>query len=199
MKKLRALVQIACLFLKIKNTRAGDQLRLGANTHVLLYSKSGEMINPDTFTGLADLSLDKEKLGEIKETTVESSFGMSEDYRYITIGLATDELGYYSSYDIKYATILVNVSQIKSSIESYEATVAIVMVSAWLISILASIYLSNLSMRPILISYQKQKTSLKMLVMSYAHRWQFFKIAWKVYFVIPRQLFWKVVKASDLV
>ncbi|MGQ7742385.1 histidine kinase dimerization/phospho-acceptor domain-containing protein, partial [Streptococcus suis] len=99
----------------------------------------------------------KEKLGEIKETTVESSFGMSEDYRYITIGLATDELGYYSSYDIKYATILVNVSQIKSSIESYEATVAIVMVSAWLISILASIYLSNLSMRPILISYQKQK------------------------------------------
>ncbi|WP_330873086.1 histidine kinase dimerization/phospho-acceptor domain-containing protein, partial [Streptococcus suis] len=56
-----------------------------------------------------------------------------------------------------YATILVNVSQIKSSIETYESTVAIVMVSAWLISILASIYLSNLSIRPILISYQKQK------------------------------------------
>ncbi|MEI4363071.1 sensor histidine kinase [Streptococcus suis] len=140
-----------------KNTRDGDQLRLGVNTHVLLYSKSGEMVNPDTFTGLADLLLDKEKLGEIKEATVESSFGMSEDYRYVTIELATDELGYYSSYDIKYATILVNVSQIKSSIETYESTVAIVMVSAWLISILASIYLSNLSMRPILISYQKQK------------------------------------------
>ncbi|MFX3912306.1 sensor histidine kinase, partial [Streptococcus suis] len=47
-----------------KNTRAGDQLRLGAKTHVLLYSKSGEMINPDNFTGLDDLSLDKEKLCE---------------------------------------------------------------------------------------------------------------------------------------
>ncbi|HEL2003809.1 TPA: HAMP domain-containing histidine kinase [Streptococcus suis] len=139
-----------------KNTRDVEQLKLGINTHVLLYSKSGEMVNPDTFTGLADLPLDKEKLGEIKEATVESSFGMSEDYRYVTIELAT-ELGYYSSYDIKYATILVNVSQIKSSIETYESTVAIVMVSAWLISILASIYLSNLSMRPILISYQKQK------------------------------------------
>lgn len=67
MKKLRALVQIARLFLKIKNTRAGDQLRLGANTHVLLYSKSGEMINPDTFTGLADLSLDKENWVKLRK------------------------------------------------------------------------------------------------------------------------------------
>ncbi len=178
-----------CLFLKIKNTRDGDQLRLGVNTHVLLYSKSGEMVNPDTFTGLADLLLDKEKLGEIKEATVESSFGMSEDYRYVTIELAIDELGYYSSYDIKYATILVNVSQIKSSIETYESTVAIVMVSAWLISILASIYLSNLSMRPILISYQNKRTLSKMLVMSCVRRWLFSKIVWRACFAIPKRRF----------
>lgn len=134
-----------------------DQLKLGYNTHVLLYSNDGVVVNPDNFTGLSDLSLDKKNLGEIKEVTVDSTFGGSEDYRYVTIELAPDDLGYYSSYDIKYATIFVNVSQIKSSIETYETAVAIVMVSAWLISILASIYLSNLSMRPILISYQKQK------------------------------------------
>ena len=134
-----------------------DQLKLGYNTHVLLYSNDGVVVNPDNFTGLSDLSLDKKNLGEIKEATVDSTFGGSEDYRYVTIELAPDDLGYYSSYDIKYATIFVNVSQIKSSIETYETAVAIVMVSAWLISILASIYLSNLTMRPILISYQKQK------------------------------------------
>ncbi|WP_155973111.1 sensor histidine kinase [Streptococcus ruminantium] len=135
----------------------GEQLRLGVNTHVLLYNKNGEIINPDKFTGLSRLTLDKENLDEIRETTVKSSFGLNENYRYVTIKLVVEELGHYAVYDIKYATILVNVSQIKSSIEKYEATVAVVMVSAWLISILASIYLSNLSMRPILTSYQKQK------------------------------------------
>lgn len=140
-----------------KSGKTPEQLRLGLNTHVLLYSKSGEMLNPDNFSGLSDLKLDKDDLGQIKETTTESSFGMKEDYRYVTIELSADDLGHYSLYDIKCATILVNVSQIKSSITTYESTVAIVMVSAWLISILASIYLANLSMRPILVSYQKQK------------------------------------------
>ncbi|HFI0120980.1 TPA: sensor histidine kinase [Streptococcus suis] len=140
-----------------KDMKAGEQMRLGTNTHVLLYSKSGELLNPDNFTGLSQLKLDKKDLGEIKELTVESPFGSEEHYRYVTIELSTEDLGYYSGYDITCATILVNVSQIKSSIATYETTVAIVMISAWIISILASIYLANLSMRPILASYQKQK------------------------------------------
>lgn len=136
---------------------SGKQLRLGMNTHVLLYNKNGEIVNPDKFTGLSKLALDRQNLDEIKEVTVRSPFGLNENYRYVTIELVVEELGHYAVYDIKYATILMNVSQIKSSIEKYEVTVAIVMISAWLISILASIYLSNLSMRPILTSYQKQK------------------------------------------
>ncbi|HFI0231134.1 TPA: sensor histidine kinase [Streptococcus suis] len=135
----------------------GHQMRLGTNTHVLLYSKSGNLLNPDNFTGLSVLKVDKEKLGEIKELTLETPFGSEEHYRYITVELSASDLGYYSNYDITCATILVNVSQIKSSIATYETTVAIVMISAWLISILASIYLANLSMKPILVSYQKQK------------------------------------------
>ncbi|MDG4505358.1 HAMP domain-containing histidine kinase [Streptococcus suis] len=138
--------------------KKGDQpMRLGTNTHVLLYSKSGALLNPDNFTGLSDLKVDKENLGEIKELTVETPFGSEEHYRYITVELSAEDLGYYSNYDITCATILVNVSQIKSSIGTYESTVAVVMISAWLISIVASIYLANLSMKPILISYQKQK------------------------------------------
>ncbi|HFU4465539.1 TPA: sensor histidine kinase [Streptococcus suis] len=140
-----------------KDMKTGGQMRLGSNTHVLLYSKSGELLNPDNFTGLSQLKLDKKDLGEIKELEIETPFGSNEHYRYVTIELSDSDLGYYSSYDIKCATILVNVSQIKSSISNYESTVLVVMISAWLISIIASIYLANLSMRPILASYQKQK------------------------------------------
>lgn len=137
--------------------KSGENMRLGMNTHVLLYRKDGAIINPDNFSGLSSFKLDKKKLGDIKEVTIETPFGASEDYRYITIELSEEEAMSYASYEIQCATVLINVSQIKSSIVSYEQTVIIVMTSFWIISILASIYLANVSMRPLLISYQKQK------------------------------------------
>lgn len=140
-----------------KSIGGNHEMKFGANTHVLLYSKNESLLNPDNFTGLSEFKVDKSSLGEIKEVTIESPFGSEEHYRYISIELSEADLGYYSDYDIACATVLINVTQIKSSISTYESTVLIVMISAWLISIFASIYLSNISMKPILISYQKQK------------------------------------------
>ncbi|HEP1820212.1 TPA: HAMP domain-containing histidine kinase [Streptococcus suis] len=134
-----------------------QEMKFGANTHVLLYSKNESLLNPDNFTGLSEFKVDKSSLGEIKEVTIVNPFGSEEHYRYISIELSEEDLGYYSDYDIACATVLINVTQIKSSISTYESTVLIVMISAWLVSIFASIYLSNISMKPILISYQKQK------------------------------------------
>lgn len=140
-----------------KSIDGNQEMKFGANTHVLLYSKDESLLNPDNFTGLSEFKVDKSSLGEIKEVTIESPFGSEEHYRYISIELSEADLGYYSDYDIACATVLINVTQIKSSISTYESTVLIVMISAWLVSIFASIYLSNISMKPILISYQKQK------------------------------------------
>lgn len=140
-----------------KSIGGNHEMKFGANTHVLLYSKNESLLNPDNFTGLSEFKVDKSSLGEIKEVTIESPFGSEEHYRYISIELSEADLGYYSDYDIACATVLINVTQIKSSISTYESTVLIVMISAWLVSIFASIYLSNISMKPILISYQKQK------------------------------------------
>ncbi|HEL2383570.1 TPA: HAMP domain-containing histidine kinase [Streptococcus suis] len=140
-----------------KSIDGNQEMKFGANTHVLLYSKNESLLNPDNFTGLSEFKVDKSSLGEIKEVTIESPFGSEEHYRYISIELSEEDLGYYSDYDIACATVLINVTQIKSSISTYESTVLIVMISAWLVSIFASIYLSNISMKPILISYQKQK------------------------------------------
>ncbi|HEM2547480.1 TPA: HAMP domain-containing histidine kinase [Streptococcus suis] len=140
-----------------KSIDGNQEMKFGANTHVLLYSKNESLLNPDNFTGLSEFKVDKSSLGEIKEVTIESPFGSEEHYRYVSIELSEEDLGYYSDYDIACATVLINVTQIKSSISTYESTVLIVMISAWLVSIFASIYLSNISMKPILISYQKQK------------------------------------------
>lgn len=135
----------------------GGKIRLGTNYHVVLYDTEGQIVNPDYFSGLSTLELDKADLGNIKEISIPTHFGEEEDYRYMTIQLSSSDLGQYSNLDIQYATVLFNVSQIKSSLASYETTVALVMISFWLISILASIYLANLSMRPLLASFQKQK------------------------------------------
>lgn len=137
------------------NDEAGS-LRLGSNYHVLLYDEQGNLINPENFGGLSQVALDKSSMGTIKEKIIPTPFG-DDDFRYATIELSEKEAADYASLGIRYAAIYVAVGQIKSSIKSYERTVALVMISFWLISIGASLYLAQVSMRPLLISYQKQK------------------------------------------
>lgn len=135
-----------------------SKMRLNANYHVVLYDSKGNRLNQvDYFSGLASLKLDKESLDSIRECAVTTPFGEQEYYRCLTLALPANAVSAYAGLDIKYASILFNTSQIKSSLASYESTVMFVMVAFWLISIVASIYLSNVSMRPILASFQKQK------------------------------------------
>lgn len=135
-----------------------SKMRLNANYHVVLYDSKGNRLNQvDYFSGLASLKVEKQPVDAITECAVTTPFGETEYYRCMTIVLSNDAVSAYTGLDIKYATILFNTSQIKSSIASYESTVMIVMIGFWLISIVASIYLSNVSMRPILASFQKQK------------------------------------------
>ncbi|MBF0818370.1 sensor histidine kinase [Streptococcus acidominimus] len=135
-----------------------SKIRLNANYHVVLYDSKGNRLNQvDYFSGLSSLQVNKESLDSITECTVTTPFGEKEYYRCMTIALPANAVSAYTGLDLKYATILFNTSQIKSSIASYESTVMFVMIGFWLISIVASIYLSNVSMRPILASFQKQK------------------------------------------
>ncbi|MER0123777.1 HAMP domain-containing sensor histidine kinase [Streptococcus sp. ZJ93] len=141
-----------------KSFYSASKIRLNSNYHVILYDSKGNRLNQvDFFSGLSTLALDKKPIGTITECAVTTPFGGQEYYRCITVPLSEDAMASYGGLDIKYATILFNTSQIKSSIASYESTVILVMISFWLISIVASIYLSNVSMRPILASFQKQK------------------------------------------
>lgn len=136
---------------------SSDKLHLGANYYVLLFDKDKNLINPDFYTGLSEQTLDKDSLKGIRESVVKSPFGSQEAYRYMTLELKEEDYAIYAGRTVRYASIMVNVSQIKQSLTSFESTVLLVIISFWLISIVASLYLSQLSMRPILASYQKQK------------------------------------------
>ena len=135
-----------------------SKLRLNTNYHVILYDSKGNIINDlDSLSGLSSIKLNKKKLNEIVEETVTTGFKEDETYRMMTLDISDEEIVKATGSDIHYATILFNTTQIKESIARYENTVMIVMVSFWLISIFASIYLSNLSVKPLLASFQKQK------------------------------------------
>ncbi|MBL6538208.1 HAMP domain-containing histidine kinase [Streptococcus suis] len=134
------------------------KIRLNTNYHIILFDGEGNRLNAvDDVSGLADVSLNTKDLNQIEEIEVTTAFEDVEYYRTMTIQLDSSTYAAYSDLGVEYATILFNTSQIKSSIASYETTVVVVMISFWLISIFASFYLANLSMRPILISFQKQK------------------------------------------
>ncbi|NQG97510.1 HAMP domain-containing histidine kinase [Streptococcus suis] len=134
------------------------KIRLNTYYHIILFDGSGNRLNAvDDVSGLADITLNTKNLNQIEEIEVTTAFEDVEFYRTMTIKLDSSDYATYSDLGVEYATILFNTSQIKSSIASYEMTVVIVMISFWLISIFASYYLANLSMRPILISFQKQK------------------------------------------
>lgn len=134
------------------------KLALNTNYHIILYNSAGQaMNNIDILSGLSSLKLDKSSINEIKEIRVESLFGEKEYYRKMTLRLTDKQQAMSAVSDVRYVTVLFNTTQIRDSISSYETTVVVVMISFWIISIVASIYLATVSVRPILISYQRQK------------------------------------------
>lgn len=135
-----------------------SKLRLNTNYHVILYDSKGNIVNSlDRLSGIASIPLKTDKLQQILDKTVTTAFGQDESYRMMTVDISDEVSVKNASVDIQYASILFNTTQIRDSLSQYESTVILVMISFWLISILASLYLAQISSRPLLISYQKQK------------------------------------------
>lgn len=143
---------------KVNQAFKPSKLRLNTNYHVILYDSKSNIVNDlDNLSGLSSIQLDTNKIGKIVDTTVTTAFGEDESYRVMTVDISKEDFVRTSNLDCQYATILFNTTQIRESIASYESTVMVVMIGFWLISIFASLYLAKLSVRPILVSFQKQK------------------------------------------
>ena len=126
------------------------------NVNVILYNENGTILNSlDTFLkfGTDSLSLDQDNIGDISEKTVFSAFGSKDKYHLVTVQVSISDYPM-----VKYATFLVSVRQLDEANEHYKSITITVMVIFWIISVLASVYLSAWSRKPILESYEKQKS-----------------------------------------
>ena len=62
------------------------------------------------------------------------------------------------SSNVKYAAVLINTSQLEQISQNHEHLIVVVMASFWLLSLIASVYLARVSVKPLLESMQKQKS-----------------------------------------
>ena len=123
------------------------------NVDVLLYDKSGNLFGTaDAYSKFSSVKLKKNQLNQVISGDTETIYGQTEDYHAITVEVSND-----SYPDVKYATFLVSVKQIKESAERSCNIIITVMVVFWILSIGASMYLAYWSRKPILESYEKQK------------------------------------------
>ena len=127
-----------------------------SNTFALLLDDNYKNISTSKSDGFLDfnsLDFNKSYLNQIKEIVIGNSFGQTESYRAYLFDI--DPNNEYP--DIKYAVVMTSISQLEQTSGKHEQLIAMVMVSFWGISLIASIYLARMSVKPLLESIQKQK------------------------------------------
>ncbi len=128
---------------------------VSSNTEVILLdSNLNQLVTGNSFLGLDRITFNKKDLNHIRQLNVVNSFGQDEIYRVVLTEMNIDSV----STSIKYAAILINTSQLEQISQNHEQLIVVVMVSFWILSILASLYLARVSVKPLLESMQKQKS-----------------------------------------
>ncbi|MGT2674564.1 sensor histidine kinase [Streptococcus rupicaprae] len=137
------------------NPSGSDQiLRAPANSNVILFDDEYTIVSDnDSTLGLDGIKPNFSDLNTVREVSVKTTFDRIDDYRYIVTKVSEDE----GFENITYAMLLINVSQLKLMNAENKKIVMVVMASFWLISILASVALTVLTIRPIREAYEKQK------------------------------------------
>lgn len=143
----------------------------GPNNSILLYDVKGNLISQapkdTTNIGTANfvikqlqeaVKFDKNDIGTIRAVSVENPYGADWHYRYMSVALQTSgETPNGSATQVAYIQLFSNVDQLQDSLNRITIIVIVTMVIFWLISIIISMYLARLSLRPIEKSYEKQK------------------------------------------
>ena len=128
---------------------------VSSNTEVILLdSNLNQLVTGNRFLGLDRITFNKQDLNHIRQLHVVNSYGQDEIYRVVLTEMNIDSV----STNIKYAAILINTSQLEQISQNHEQLIVVVMVSFWILSILASLYLARVSVKPLLESMQKQKS-----------------------------------------
>ena len=132
-----------------------DKPNVSANTEVILFDNNYKpIITSNNFLGLNKLSFNSKQLDRIRQVQVKSNYGREETYRTILFKVKLPNL----ETNVKYAAVFINISQLEQTSQNHEQLIVVVMISFWGISLIASVYLARVSVKPLLESIQKQKS-----------------------------------------
>lgn len=146
----------------LKDISGGDvtsnsdkKVTISSNTEVILLdSNLNQLVTGNRFLGLDKITFNKKDLNHIRQLHVINSYGQDEVYRAVLMEMNIDSV----STNIKYAAVLINTSQLEQISQNHEQLIVVVMASFWILSILASLYLARVSVKPLMESIQKQKS-----------------------------------------
>lgn len=146
----------------LKDINGGDvssnsdkKVTISSNTEVILFdSNLNQLVTGNRFLGLDKITFNKKDLNHIRQLHVINSYGQDEIYRAVLTEMNFDTV----STNIKYAAVLINTSQLEQISQNHEQLIVVVMASFWILSILASLYLARVSVKPLMESIQKQKS-----------------------------------------
>ena len=128
---------------------------VSSNTEVILLdSNLNQLGTGNRCLGLDKITFNKKDLNHIRQLHVQNSYGQDEIYRVILSEINIDSV----STNIKYAAVLINTSQIEQISKNHEQLIVVVMASFWILSLIASLYLARVSVKPLLESMQKQQS-----------------------------------------
>ena len=137
-----------------------DNLKVNSNTEAVLFDEGLKpLTTADHFLSLKTISIKKKDVGKIIQINLKNNYGQEELYRMLVFEINPNEfLSGNLLNKVKYAAVLINVNQLEQTSQNHEQIIVIVMISFWLISIIASIYLARVSVKPLIDSMQKQKS-----------------------------------------
>lgn len=137
-----------------------DNLKVNSNTEAVLFDEGLKpLTTADHFLSLKTISIKKKDVGKIIQINLKNNYGQEELYRMFVFEINPSEfLSGNLLNKVKYAAVLINVNQLEQTSQNHEQIIVIVMISFWLISIIASIYLARVSVKPLIDSMQKQKS-----------------------------------------
>ena len=131
------------------------KLTVSSNTEVILLdSNLNQLVAGNRFLGLDRVTFNKKDLNHIRQLHVQNSYGQDEIYRVILTEMNIESV----STNIKYAAVLINTSQLEQISQNHEQLIVVVMASFWILSLIASLYLARVSVKPLLESMQKQQS-----------------------------------------
>jgi len=135
--------------------KSGDKKpTVSSNTEVILFDENlNQLITGNRFLGLDKITFNKKDLNHIRQLHIQNSFGQDEIYRVLLTEMNFESV----STNIKYAAVLINTSQLEQISQNHEQLIVVVMASFWILSLLASLYLARVSVKPLLESMQKQQ------------------------------------------